>query len=50
MQLVPRSPAQECGVIKLNDILYRVDDRDVAGLELEEVSGSFAGVGVGVWG
>ena len=38
LKLVPGGPAQLCGNIEVDDILYKVDNNSVSGMELDQVS------------
>jgi hypothetical protein len=48
-KLVPGSPAQLCGLIQIHDVLYKVQETEVSGWDLDEVCNLIKGVANYIW-
>jgi C-terminal processing protease CtpA/Prc len=48
-KLVPGSPAQLCGLIQIHDVLYKVQETEVSGWDLDEVCNLIKGVAHYIW-
>jgi hypothetical protein len=48
-KLVPGSPAQLCGLIQKHDLLYKVQETEVSGWDLDEVCNLIKGVAIYIW-